>query len=675
MTAKSRNLLVFFLWLIWVAIVLIPFLEGNVSAFRSLFESLTSIISACWFWFLSLGLGWRVGQELRLFQNSAVALRPILARLLLASGLGLGLLAMIILLVGIVLGVKKWILLMVLVMLVLGIGSGWAAVVRELGRVWQLFRVKSWKPGEVFVGLVILGICVLQLPAALTPTLYPDTLRYHFGLTRLFEQMGCIAPIPDFAEANISSNWQMVYLPQLLLSGDACAQVFNWMTLPMTAAIVGLAAGSGAGFSAALVLVSTPFLLGVAGFGNNDLGVTFFAACMWLALRVTGVRSPFFLSGLFGGFAVGTKYPALLAVVAILGVWFFFSRFEESFRSSFSRLVSFIGGAFLGYGPWFIRNFIWTRDPFYPALSRWLPWGSAEGKWVADHYAREMAHYGLEGDHGLQFLLLPWRMSVADKRYFECDFGILFWCVAPLVIWMAFRRSHEGRILAAATLFGGCLWGVGPQVTRFLGPLIPVASLAVGFAWKEWMQVLVHREAHMTRRFSILTAFLLVGINVWQTLTSVAGFSDPYAFLLGRMNRKEYQAGRSYLDRMALTIVAKSSPSSTVLLLGEEEVFLFQNPVRISGPFDQKWIVTQAALSASPIELLHQLRQTGIDYLCVNRERMEKLDRRFGYMSWPSKEVQSRFLNMLKLLPVLREGFLELYRIPRSDAQLLVDKK
>ena len=671
MNQKFKGLIVGLLWCAWATAVLVPFFSINAPFFHPLCESMILVMQALWFWLLALGLGWRGFRLLQVWNGGLPHnLRESLICLILSCGFGLGLIAMFVLVVGSLIGVDFPTLLITHLILVVLVGTGWVELGNQFYRLVQLLTRRTWKPAEVAVALAIIGISCLQLPAALTPTLYPDTWRYHFGLTRLFEQLGYIAYIPDYAEANISSNWQMIYLPQLILCGDGCAQVFNWMTLPIIAIAAGLAAGPGTFAATALVLISTPFLLGVAGLGNNDLGVAFFAALMWLTLRHEESRRFFFLAGVFGGLAVGAKYPALTPVVATIIAFTLFS--QGTFQNRWCTIAVCAGGVFTGYLPWFVRNILWTGDPFYPVLSRWLPWCGVEGGWVAEHYAREMAYYGSGLEGWRRILFAPWRMTVADPDYnFESDVGLLFWCAVPLVCWTILRvRSQPAqqaiRLTATATLIGGVIWAIGLQVTRFLGPLIPAAAMMIGISWQELSRSFLSGNQKLKFGLSLVAAIVLITMNIWQTLTSIAGFSDPYHFLLQGMSRDQYLIQQSPLYRIAQWTGQPERVQSKILLVGEEGVYFFRNPVRVSGPFDRKWIVNEIQASSSTRDLATRLKKSGIDFLCINEKRMNHLDKRFGYMDWPSESVRQHFTQFLahETRLVRTEGNIRLYRIP-----------
>jgi hypothetical protein len=654
---------------VWSLVVLVPFLHVNANAFKTMWQSICIMVSAIFCWFLIMGFGFAIYDRFPSSDSKMAGGRCILKRFLIAVGIGLGLFAAIILVVGLTIGVGRKAILVTLVILTLLVGKRWLKLFQEIGCFFEQLRRRTWSFYEVVLILSILVIALIQLPAALTPTLYPDTLRYHFGLTKLFEQAGRITFLPYYAEANISSNWQMVYLPQIIWAHEGVAQVFNWCCLLLTSAALFVALEGISGLIAALVLVSTPILLGVAGLGNNDLGVTFFSALMWVALSNRTLKSFSLLAGLFGGFAVGTKYTAGISIVATVlscALLMRTNRHDSSKAENF-KLFDFFCGAFLGYLPWLFRNLLWTGDPFYPVLSTWLPWGSEEGRWVSQRCVQEISHYGQDLSLWKRIAYAPFQASVAEARYYDGDLGILFWSILPWTIFINFKSKNLLlRSSTLAVIFGFIIWAAGAQLTRYLAPMIPAACLMAGMTWKEW-----DKQFRPSKRMKVIvmsSIAFLISINVWQTFTAVSGFSDPYQFLSQGMSRSEYMIQRSQIHRISQFLFTKDA-SSKVLLIGEDGVAAFKNPVEIVGPLDKKWFVAELSDSKSPIEFSKRLAARNIRYLCLNRSRMDYLEKRFGYMSWPSLEIRNRLDDFLKKEAdlIYKNGEIELYQLRLSS--------
>lgn len=634
-----------------------PFLMENASGFMPVLRGAAAMATGLFFWLLALGLGWRL---LALFGKAGgdiSDLRECLRRLLLSTGLGMGVLSAVILTVGSWLGAGPGILFSILLTGVLVVGMEWKGCLKNVKRAFQMLWNRPWKRREAVVFAAVLIAMGTQLPSALTPTLYPDTWRYHFGLPRLFEQMGRVEWIPGFAEANMASNWQMLYLPLLVFGGDLAAQAFNWLALPFVTAAVAVTAGRGAWMAASLTVVSTPVLLEVAGLGNNDLGAASLAISMWLALRGGG-KSEVLLAGMLGGFAVGTKYTAALAVLGMTMAWGI-SVWNAGSSTRTRMAVQLAAGLALGYLPWAVRGLLGAGDPFYPVMSGWLPWGDAEARWVGERYAQEMANYGIQAMGLVRFLAAPWAVTVADHQRFESDPGLVYWAMIPLILWAVLRRPGT-RVTAGAAALGWVCWAMGAHVTRFLAPLAPIAAVMVGECWREWRAVSNWKSGWT----DAVWAFFLVA-GVWQASISISGFSSPGQFWLGGLTREEYLCRHSPLFRMSEWIGKNNYSQKGVLLLGEDAVFLFKKPVKFNGPFNRKWLVDEASKASSASQLALRLRREGVELICLNAARMEGMDRRFGYMRWPDAEAKKRFKAFLEqeASVVHREGPITLFSI------------
>src|SRR3989338_3030564 len=91
------------------------------------------------------------------------------------------------------------------------------------------------------------------------------------------------------------------------------------------------------------------------------MGLAFYSFLALMAIIEwigTEDRKWFGLSGVSMGRAVGCKYPALLSFIVIE----MFILFQKRFKSD----ILFALIVLLTSSPWFIKNFIWTRNPVYP---------------------------------------------------------------------------------------------------------------------------------------------------------------------------------------------------------------------------------------------------------------------------------------------------------------------
>lgn len=641
------------LWLLGFAVAAAPWAATRLELFANIVQATHALLAAGWFWALATALGWRLLDILRTAGSENP--RDAAVRLLFAAGAGAGILAAANLAWGTCVGVSRAKFLLLDATLVLAAGPSW----RPAGRAAFLAarhacRIAQTRPlPAAGLGAMFLGTLAFALP----PTLFADTLRYHFGLTHFYEQAGRIVFLPDFAESNLSLNWQMLALGQIAVAGDLAAQAFTGLTLPLFAGALALAAPRGGRLVAVAIACSTPFLLGVSATANNDLGAAFFVALMWLALREGNGRGAWLAAGCFGGLAMGVKYPAAYALAAVAAATLAL-RFASRAREPVLRpQLLLVAGAVLGDLPWLLRNAWHTGDPLYPALSNFLPWGTENGRWVLGLYAQELARYGSGMDGLARWVLAPWRATLAADPWFESDLGLAVWLALPLAAF-ALRQDRRARLVALAAWLHGAAWAAGPQVTRFLAAAAPAFVLAAAEGW-------VRLRDPSIRRVARTLMLVAVAANVTVGWMALAQISDPFAWLLRHPSRDDYLAARSPDARAARALARRTDGRGMVLLFGIEGCHFFRNPLRMSGPFDRKWIVRESAAAKSPQELAARLRSAGIRFLAINPRRMDELDRQFGYARWPNRDARARFLEMARrhsraLFPELGEGLREI---------------
>jgi hypothetical protein len=640
---------------IWLCGAVFIWMAGHYGYFTHLDEVLLGLVSASWFWLLYASLGWFVVD--RWFSDiETLGFRSRLKKLLFSIGIGIGIYSAAILIFGIWVGVSREKIFLFNAGLTVVAGKGWISILKLIQQLIKSVRDHSWNNSEILnlllIGFVLLGV----LPFALTPAVFPDTLRYHFGLTHLYETEGRIRYFADIAESNISLNWQMLFMGQLLTVGEICPQVLTWSSMGIIVLCVMTASHASVRYLAAWFTLAFPFLLSLSTITNNDCGVTLFLAFMWLSIRSTKTTNHWLLAGIFGGIALGIKYSALLAICSFLTAYVLFG--NDPLKGRFNIILIFILGMTIGYFPWLIKNTVWTGDPLYPSLSHFLPWAKSEGLHVTQTYAKELAYYGGGMQGFKRWLFGLWRATTENSRYFESELGLVAWACLPLLIYGAWRyRSIRVEILSF--LFFIAFWAAGPQITRFLATGIPVFAIAMGE---------ISCELKILRNWRLLRFALTILIlgGIWITWLTLSQFSNPYTYFLRRESRDDYLKENNLSYSAAQWLVENDHAKEKLLLIGVEDIYLFKNPIKYSGPFDRKWFVIQSEESKTPQELTDKVRNEGIRYFYVDHQLTQALDRKFDYMDWPNEQsrkiVKLFFLEHTRLLKkeVTGQNFREL---------------
>lgn len=166
----------------------------------------------------------------------------------------------------------------------------------------------------------------------------------------------------------------------------------------------------------ALVLGAPAFLWQMFS-AYADLATALYASLGVFALAYAmqeGSRRWLWASGVLMGFALATKYTALLTagLWGVVGlVWLL--------RAGQSELTPTLVGAGLLAGvigaPWYLRNYLWTGNPVYPfayEIFGGKNWSQAQ----ADAYRNDQLKFGL-GREPAQLLLAPWNLSASPAPF------------------------------------------------------------------------------------------------------------------------------------------------------------------------------------------------------------------------------------------------------------------
>jgi 4-amino-4-deoxy-L-arabinose transferase-like glycosyltransferase len=240
-----------------------------------------------------------------------------------------------------------------------------------------------------------------------------DALAYHLAFPKLYLQAGRMAEIPFMHQSYFPPLQDMLYLWGLSVAGESAAKVTHWAVGLLTA--LGAAGflqrrGVSGAWGAVLILGAPAFLWQMFS-AYADLATALYASLGMFALAYAvqeGSRRWLWLSGALMGFALATKYTALLTagLWGVVGlVWLM--------RAGQAKLAPTLVGAGLlaaAIGaPWYIRNAVWTGNPVYPfayEIFGGKNWSQAQ----ADAYRNDQLKFGL-GREPAQLLLAPWNLA------------------------------------------------------------------------------------------------------------------------------------------------------------------------------------------------------------------------------------------------------------------------
>ena len=514
----------------------------------------------------------------------------------------------------------------------------------------QLISAAHWHwqrlPGIGRAGVVLLALVtiVLAIPALLPPT-QSDGVRYHLGAVQEYLKAGKIGYIQSNAYSNMPFLIEMHFLSALACLAEETAQLMHFtLALFNCAAIYTLSrtlyptARRFTAFAPALLYLFTPMSAILATWPFTDHGISFFLiVSIYLAIvfSQTQRRAAAILLGVSLGALIGTKYTMGPVAILILFSPFFMERSRQQILpiAIAAAITGLIGGV------WYLKNLIFTGNPFYPLASTLFP----GGEWTAEcnRFLMERASAKGMGTTLLDFILLPWNATVHWIRFEAHNPGMIILASAisliAAVIHLPRSTQRKPIIVALAITFSTILiWFISYQSNRLLLPTIAVALALMPAG-------LFHTPLHGTTlvpHAPLLRGFIACGLIAFYGFSWAVQWSyvttgltpPPLPYLLGRQHRVSY-LHQSLSYAQAYEYLRKFvAPGEKALLIGEHRIYGARFPALWSDWFDTPilaHILRENQLSTTD-ELLIWLHSNNIPWIAINeRELLPQLEDSF----------------------------------------------
>jgi hypothetical protein len=595
----------------------------------------------------AVGLGDLVLRGLRLQDGLGLGVR-----IALDYGLGAGSLGVVTLILGRLGLLDSWSFRIGLALL--------AAVGLLTSRLWRLGRPRL-DLNSCLLGLVIAPFVVVMILASMLPTIDFDVLEYHLQGPKEYYQAGRIAFLPHNVYTSMPFGVEMLHLLGMEvmddwwwggLVGQLLVASFGPATAIVIAATAARAASVRAGWIAAVVYLSTPWIYRLAAIAYAEGPLCFYhGALVWAAVRAWGASGPervriWGLTGLLAGCAMGCKYPALISAVIPFGVLAVFDSWK---RRSAGFFVCYALGWAVVIGPWLGKNVIDTGNPVYPLADRIFHsrhWDEArEQKWSNGHARQPVT----PGEFWNSFV------DVAGRSDWQSP---LYAALAPL----ALLRPGSRRLALALWGFVAYLfltwWLFTHRVDRFWLPLLPPLAMLAGLG-ADW----VRNRAWSILLGTILTISLLT--NLIYISTALAGLNEWTGDLVF-LRRDIPERWNAALARLDAELPSEARP----LLVGQAAVYHLNHIVTYNTVFDPETIELLAS-GKTPDEFRRALQQRNLTHIYVDWKEIQRHRQQGGY-GFTSFVTPSRFADWVRAGVLERPRPLgpeqELYKIREMPA-------
>jgi hypothetical protein len=496
----------------------------------------------------------------------------------------------------------------------------------DLVSLWRDLRALQLPIGSRFeraLAYFISFAFALAFLFALTPPTAWDGQVHHLVQAQLYINAGRIAAPPDIVYFSFPSLVEMLYLAAMLLKSDIVVQLIHWGYLLL---ILGaLFAFSRRYFNeriawlACAIVVAVPSLVSLATWAYVDLALVFYALAAFYAVIVARETTDwrwFALAGVAAGFAMGVKYTSAIVPIAL------FILVLESRRWSFS--FTFLSFAALVAAPWYLRNLIFTGNPFYPFVFGGPYWDAFRSEWFS-RFGTGLLH------SPLQLFTVPWDATIVGREgvvNYDATIGPLLLALLPLlIIPMGKGRSAVLRstLVFSAILYLFWLIGIAESKlllqTRLLFPVFPMLALAAAVAFDRLDTITLSQFS--LQRFARLLVLFVLGFTALGYAIGLAS-DNVLGYLAGAESREAYLSSHLGGYYAAIQFMNRNlSTDSKTLFLWEPRSYYASRAVQPDAILDafthRRWLLHDADSIAAALgeegytHIL--LSRTGLDYL------------------------------------------------------------
>ncbi|MDP8245568.1 MAG: hypothetical protein P9L94_15895 [Candidatus Hinthialibacter antarcticus] len=523
--------------------------------------------------------------------------------------------------------------------------------VRRLPRLVRLSPVAA-----ILVGLFLLTYMV----AACVPEREVDSLWYHLFVPQFYlNHGGQIQEVPFNLPSHYPMNAHLHYAVTLMLGNDTSAKFFTlFHFVPLLIGLAGAAkryAGKQWMLPVCVVLLAcVHYKLPVMVNVYRPLQLSLLLSTLLLLYHFeSGRKAPFYLAALFCGMALGTKFTAIFFVfgaqiVFMILRWALQKRTHTLSRLKAITIYSLIAWAMAS--PWLVKSYIYTGNPFFPALS-----GVFNTK---PHYQAVAETYA--NVHGLApfkaHTIMEWGQMVWNNiqwAIFNTD--VLFSMGVVALLFMLFIRSKRGFNPALAALcvylFFPLLWG--HAVVRLFSASYPIVALAI--------IVFLHGLTQRAKQREFMVNAILIALVASFAMNKSAYFSSPNLKWRGEIRLSE-PARRQWLSERNIMPqhLFDMKDWMDVRLRNEAKIYSFNSEY----PYylDQKIYFSDELfgeqlhlwLETGPEEAASQLRRLGVEWFLDGGKHYDR----------PPKHLKSDWdrFRFIHLREEHREGDAVLYR-------------
>lgn len=505
-----------------------------------------------------------------------------------------------------------------------------------------------------FFVLVIL-FCVFQL--AWLPPDDSDELRYHLSIPKRYVEAGGWVEIPDQAFSHFPLGMEMLFAVPLSLDSFRDSErrlglvsggkfVHAWFFLLCLLLLLiwsreveeggeGRSPTGSVSMQSMWIFLTIPFAPVLSAWAFVDFGSAFGWLCSaffaWMYCSGSAERSAWiWLAGLALGWSLVVKYTSIAWIAIFVVVWIAWILIGHRWRETRTLIPILILPPLLA-SPWLAANWVQVGNPVFPLLTPLF--GSGFDPVQKGFYDW---HAGMKGglnqfpslsvvEKAIDLITLPFRAALFPHQFEYNPIGGLIPALLPAFLFGVWKRRKDLSGIAIFCLLLFLLWGLTYRDPRFAIPLWALLALGIGVGLNEILWASGSGKAWPRGpRTILILVFLYWGVGQCDEVFRRKALFSRWIDL--RESPETYLTHRLPLHptiREVERLRNNHQTKPTLLLLGQEQSYYFDSPVRGTDYFDGPWLAECARESSDLEEMSRRIRERGIEWVLVNRDVLE----------------------------------------------------
>ncbi|MCS7231158.1 MAG: glycosyltransferase family 39 protein [Elusimicrobiota bacterium] len=479
---------------------------------------------------------------------------------------------------------------------------------------------------NIVLSIIFIYSTFINLFGVLTPETFFDSQFYLLGLPNQWRLQNKISFNPYIFASLYPFNVNMLYLMALVLNNDITAKILHWSfgiaSCVLVYSFLKRYFSKTMALIAVVIFYTVPTVMAVSWKTAIELGITMFEIAMVLCMMEYFIKKEKFwliLSGIFAGFALGSKYLVLLEFFSISISFFVFKLVleKERFLSSLKSFLYFLIPALIVASPWYIRNLILTGNPVFPFFAHKV--GFIKPRVVGNIFADPpFPKFSFKN-----YFLFLWPLTLGQLQQ-ESYPGGVFLAFFPL-LFMFKNVDRRIKFLSIYVLFCILLWStIGRFYLRYFIPVLSIVAIIYGYFLS---------ENNFSKFIKTVIYFLLIFIicsNINFAMRILQITQTPAQFFFTDMSIKEYLSTQrpSYPCPYYQVVdwINKNLPKdSTILLLGETRGLFFERKFLTHGVLEYSPLIETLKKVDNSTELYNEFKKQNITHILLNVPEAKRL--------------------------------------------------